>query len=200
MKNIIDLVLWSGGLDSTVLLYELLSKTQRPIHAHFVYLKTTEKRYDAENKAVDSLLPLLQKIRPFEFSYSIIDYSTRKFVVMDVFNYLLMAHNIGCGLNYKKVRACFAWIYGGNSSYVGERDLAYRIRDLWSVYSRGTPLLNKLYTPYIGVSKQEIFNKCPDNIRQLSWSCRQPIKTENGFVRCNKCFTCKELNQLKGEL
>jgi len=63
-------ILWSGGIDSTSVLKQYLEKTNFEIVAiHVNYsVPNMDNRDKFENKAIERLLPELQKIRPFEFS------------------------------------------------------------------------------------------------------------------------------------
>ena len=40
---------------------------------------------------------------------------------------------------------------------------------------------------------KEIFDTLPEDLRNLTWSCRTPIYNNGIPIKCNKCPTCKEL-------
>lgn len=66
------LCLWSGGIDSTAMLYKLLTDKkyeQYSIHAHFIVNINKENRHEAELDAVNGCLGWLKEnCRPFEYT------------------------------------------------------------------------------------------------------------------------------------
>lgn len=66
-----QMVLWSGGVESTSLLKQLLTDTDDQIFAHYIKLHNPEwVRTEYEQKAIQDLSPLLTAIRPFHYSES----------------------------------------------------------------------------------------------------------------------------------
>jgi 7-cyano-7-deazaguanine synthase in queuosine biosynthesis len=71
------MILWSGGVDSTATLKMYLEKTDYQIYALKINYKTTgtvtSSRIKKEVKAINTLLPILQNIRPFNFSEVVVN-------------------------------------------------------------------------------------------------------------------------------
>lgn len=64
------LLMWSGGVESTSLLKNLLTETQDEIFAHHIRMTNPEGRKDIELHAISVLYPKLAAIRPFSLSYT----------------------------------------------------------------------------------------------------------------------------------
>ena len=63
-------VLWSGGVDSTAALYDVLKNHRDIVFAHHIHFKNRERRWEADKDAVDKMLHWLRKyVRDFEYSY-----------------------------------------------------------------------------------------------------------------------------------
>ena len=201
-EKVVDLIMWSGGLDSTFLLYKKLMDNKKSsifTHAHFVELRTNVGRFKAEKYAVDSMKPYFQRYPLFDFSSSIIDYQNLLIIRPDVIPLLFMASLVGRGIRAEQVRVYFGWIDNESTeqNYKGENPLAYKIRDLWSIHSRQTILYHELFAPLLDlkIDKGYIIKECPDELINLTWSCRTPKL--DGYTPCGKCITCKELNEAK---
>jgi 7-cyano-7-deazaguanine synthase in queuosine biosynthesis len=61
------------------------------------------------------------------------------------------------------------------------------------------PNVEKIY-PVGHLSKKEIYNILPQELRDMTWSCRTPTYTDDKtFKECKKCKTCLELNEIKNQ-
>jgi 7-cyano-7-deazaguanine synthase in queuosine biosynthesis len=59
------------------------------------------------------------------------------------------------------------------------------------------PNIKKIY-PVGHLTKHEIYNILPEELRNMTWSCRTPIYIdENTIQECGKCKTCLELETIK---
>ena len=77
-------VLWSGGVDSTAALYDVLKNHRDIVFAHHIHFKNRERRWEAEKDAVDKVLPWLRKnVRDFEYSESTLEMDL-KFIGWDI--------------------------------------------------------------------------------------------------------------------
>ena len=71
-KNEKAIVMYSGGMDSVSLLWNLLEHTEQDIHVHSIHIDNSEGRCKAETEAIlDSINYMKQNQRPFEFSSSV---------------------------------------------------------------------------------------------------------------------------------
>ena len=50
------------------------------------------------------------------------------------------------------------------------------------------------------MTKKEIFETLPEDLRKLTWSCRTPIYKEEDIKMCKKCKTCLEILQINKEI
>jgi 7-cyano-7-deazaguanine synthase in queuosine biosynthesis len=57
----------------------------------------------------------------------------------------------------------------------------------------------KIY-PVMDMTKSDIYEMLPVELREMSWSCRRPIYKDNTAISCNQCPTCKELEQINDRL
>ena len=51
------------------------------------------------------------------------------------------------------------------------------------------------FYPLIHMKKFEVWNMMPQDLRQLTWSCRTPIYEFGEIKQCNSCKTCIELKE-----
>jgi hypothetical protein len=56
-----------------------------------------------------------------------------------------------------------------------------------------TPV-EKIY-PVLDMTKREIYDSLPESLRNMFWSCRQPIYSEKNIAPCLKCDTCVKLRE-----
>src|SRR5512137_2819925 len=63
----IKVVMFSGGFDSTALLFKMVHEPG-DLHVHHIRLINREQRHKAEDKAVSKLIKEARKIKPFAFS------------------------------------------------------------------------------------------------------------------------------------
>ena len=64
------IVSWSGGIDSTYVLYHLLKDKDYEVHAHHVKLLNRGSMMGKQLQAIKILEPMLQKVRPFKYTES----------------------------------------------------------------------------------------------------------------------------------
>jgi len=195
--------MYSGGLDSVGNLHRLLSdeefKDDR-VHVHHLSLKNKENRAPAEYQAVKKTLDYFvshEGYRPFEFTHSSHDYSFMKnYIVFDTFWYAFMAANImtanprikqvAVGRTRSDVESANSMTHAHRGHEIFHATLPLEIR-----YER-----NYIY-PVAHLSKQEIWDMLPSELRELSWSCRKPVYKENTPHPCGVCKTCKAVKALK---
>lgn len=198
------LLMFSGGLDSTGALWNLLQDSKHRIHLHHLHLFNQERRAKAENIAVKNILSYLSKkyntIKYSESyhqypSYLHIDNNTKvtyqNFMFdSDIYNFIA-ATICFCLPDIKKV--AIGRTKSDHNSDVIER--AVRGNKLLEIFA---PNIEKIY-PVEHLTKCEIYNILPKELRDMTWSCRTPVYNikENIFKECKKCKTCLELNEIK---
>lgn len=186
------IVLWSGGLDSTLCAYKALRETEFDVHLHHIRLINHSGRNSGECHAVRQILPMLMAIRPFSYTESTLDFSC--------------LHPSGCDEDVctfvaAKLVESEAPRYGSVVVWEGSN------ADDWN-----SPFLRLRYSkrghqqkfwrhlcwrfdtvpldyPIGEMTKQEVWDGLPDEIRKLTWSCRKPV---DGLHPCGECVVCKE--------
>jgi 7-cyano-7-deazaguanine synthase in queuosine biosynthesis len=173
------LAMYSGGLDSLGMLYELLTGsdyTNYHIHVHHVHNINIEDRHKAEALAVQLALTELKDLG-FVFSYSESQISSPMYG-----NYFLLNKDI--------VKIAFGMNKQDKNHFIEER------------IKRGSKILSaftevkKIY-PVLGLSKEEIFDSLPLSLKDKFWSCRHPTYTETNINSCGVCTTCTSLKETK---
>ena len=193
------LAFYSGGLDSTGMLYKLFSEAQyreHELHIHFIELRNRENRWKAEKAAVENCLRWLSenyKDRSYTFTSNILDFSFLKRVTP---------------LDYHSVAFVTAQIISENPNYdyvaIGmNKTDKIRLGNFPRVPSIVRCVLGnsarfptKIY-PVIDLYKDEIWDVLPVDLREKTWSCREPLYNMDKAQSCGKCYTCLDLPQRK---
>ena len=201
------LVMFSGGLDSLGALYKILTLpkyAEYAVHCHHISYINTYNRTLVEGQAVNSIYGYLKEngYRNFTTSESSVQIPTinSKGLVDVLFYYFLAGHFCDSAPTIEKV------VIGLTKTDLlrpdavdhelqnGQVSTEFKYRS-FSIFKSFASLRNDF--PVINLTKEEIWNMLPDNLRRLSWSCRTP-KFVNGLaIRCNNCPSCEELQFIK---
>jgi len=185
------LLMFSGGLDSTGVFWKLIQEKEE-LHVHHLYLSNKENRAEAEAVAVKNVVDYMKKIRKFSYTESYHEYPSYNGNFMwdsDIYNFVagticLSARNI------KEVAI------GKTKSDSGFERRAERGNKILNILA---PNVKKIY-PVGEMTKKEIYEMLPEDLRLLTWSCRRPIYKNDNIEMCKKCKTCFEiLNMNKGK-
>jgi 7-cyano-7-deazaguanine synthase in queuosine biosynthesis len=181
------LIMFSGGLDSTGVVWKLIN-TDKKLHIHHLHLNNKENRAKAEDKAVKEIIKYIKKIRDIEYSESHYEYpSYNGNFIWDSDLYNFIAGTI-C-LSIKEIEEV---AIGRTKSDEGSRIDQRAERGTKIFESFGTSA-KKVY-PLKHMTKKEIFEMLPVDLRSLTWSCRTPIYLPDGDIkRCRRCKACSEL-------
>lgn len=178
------LLMFSGGLDSTGVFWKLINEKEE-IHVHHLYLSNRENRAEAESIAVDGIVRYMKKIREFSYTESYHEYPSYNGNFMwdsDIYNFVAGTICIAAK-SIKEVAI------GRTKSDTGFEQRAQRGTKILNILS---PSVKKIY-PVGEMSKKEIYDMLPEDLKQLTWSCRTPIYRENNIEMCKKCKTCLEI-------
>lgn len=193
-EKIYSLVLVSGGLDSVALLANMLQHTKHRVHAHFVEIVNHEKRAVAEKAAVQKCVNyMMRHYRPFEYSSSVYEMmlGEPKWVGPDISAVMFMA-----GRLCKSLGNNMDMIWTGHL-----RAPTYEYIDAGSVLSAAfSSLLKKplWITPMQNFLKYDVLQSIPEDLADLTWSCRNPVYDEQGNPsKCGKCHACGASLRLK---
>lgn len=200
------LLMFSGGLDSTGALWELLQNQENKIHIHHLYLLNKEKRAEAEQLSVKNILSYLStKQYKFKYSESYHEYPYYSYINTikhnsitinqnfmfdsDIYNFIAGA----ICLSLPKIQTVAIGRTKSDSGLeIDQRSI--RGNKLLELFA---PNIKKIY-PVGHLTKAEVYNTIPEELRNMTWSCRTPIYIANNIVKeCGQCKTCKELIEIK---
>ena len=186
------LAMYSGGLDSLGMIYKLLTETEYKnysIHIHHVHNRNVENRDRAEAIAVKMATKELKQLG-FKFKYSESEISTQPFGRNFLFDTDTMNFFAGyvCSVNpdIKKV----ALGMQANDANQQLEDRRVRAGKILSAFTDAEKIF-----PVMDMTKREIYDMLPESLRNLFWSCRHPIYSENNIAPCGKCDTCVKLRE-----
>lgn len=186
-------VMISGGLDSTALLANVLRHTDHDVHAHHIEIVNFEKRATAESQAMkDCLAYMKEHYRPFEVSYS---------------RYEMLAGNHADGPDVSLVMFMAA---RAMMSLGGVHDIVWTGQLRSPIYAEinAGAIFAACYSfarmkpvnlmPLINFNKFNIYASIPQELADMTWSCRQPRydEYENAY-RCGECHACSATSRAR---
>ena len=203
------LCLYSGGLDSAGALWKIIndeSYSNYQVLIHHVHIVNATGRYYAEKQAVEQTIPLFRKYTHHQLYYSstIMDFNflaPRVPIDADVYGFVA-ANLLNIDLSIEAIvigRTLDDKNSGGDSNIqivdCVEQEL------LLNNVGRQNYSSAKCLTPVVDLTKQQIWEMLPDDIRNSTWSCRRPhYKTfPDGkvlSVPCANCHACNARTQL----
>lgn len=198
------LVMLSGGLDSTAVLYRLLAHGSDALHVHHVRLANRDGRARAEQDAVEAIVAWCRaRLRPFRYSETALDFTQLEAIPIDWMVVAFVACQVaidtpGCkriavgtlaaDLDEMRRRVSESQRRVFDAMYA-----CYRARKL------GEPDLEWIYPVYT-LSKAEVAASLPPELRALAWSCRRPVTTAQGYRTCGACKPCRKRAEVAAQL
>ena len=186
--------MFSGGLDSTGALWKLLNESTERILVHHMNLKNAERRARAESIAVTNLVQRLRQIRNFGYTESTHEYTTYNNTMIfdnDLANFI-------AGTICQSLPTIQKVALGMTASDTGDavNERAERGKKILSAFTNA----QKIY-PVQDLTKIQIYNLLPQDVRDMTWSCRTPIYNTDGVPSvCNQCKACIEMKSIKTTL
>lgn len=191
------LLMYSGGLDSLGALWLLLNEGVS-VHVHHVTLMTVERRWEAEQAAVELTCKWLLK-NGFSFTRDGSAFKTNAY--REGFLYDSDVTNlIGAGIASLSRGAVTQIAVGMTKSddVPAVTKATERGRRVYSLFTS----VPKVY-PVKHLTKQQIWDMLPAELRSLSWSCRTPIvstyQDSTTHTACGVCKTCQELAAIRSK-
>ena len=192
------MILWSGGVDSTAVLKLYLEKTKLEVIAvHFnqIYYNNLSRNKN-EQKAIDTIEPELQKIRPFLLINVRIKYDS-DLLCRD----MVLVPSLAIPLAYTHDCQKLILGYVSDSREHGTQMHHIQINNsLLNTISRQFYKSNRWdWIPRFDKPQKNIFNSKEvyiDAIAELfdkTWFCRRPDLVQPGEIGCGKCHTCKHV-------
>jgi hypothetical protein len=197
------LCMFSGGLDSLGVLYLLLTDQRyadHRIHVHHMVLKNIENRALAEKQACSNIVSYFRDrdYREFDYSESLFDYSFMdRFFMFDSTVYGFM------GANMMINDPTIVMLASGRSKddIVADESDYSRINQGLDVYHAVLPQAVKYQRPYIlpvaHLTRQQIYEMLPVDLRLLAWSCRTPRYEGDVIHECGQCVSCKSMRKVR---
>jgi len=194
-RNPLLLNMFSGGLDSTLLLYKLLTEDQYKdydIHNHHIHFKNKENRDTVETVAVQNIIDEIEKLGlgKLSISYTTLEHNDCLMHDYDFINFL--AGNIAERNNRIETIAIGISRTTYNTPIFESGNKIFDICTKRRIESQTK--VKKIY-PLISMSKRERWESLPASLRELTWSCRKPIYKDDIAYICNKCHTCQQLKK-----
>lgn len=194
------IVMYSGGMDSVSLLWNLLEHTEQDIHVHSIHIDNSEGRVKAEAKAIENTINYMRKNqRPFEFSSSVYSWKAKypggKDMVLALFQAMRVASGLGKTFNivytgdYNIFRDEGAEAQGVLNALCTTR----RVKPIW--------LAPFEHMTYNSVERSKgIYLSMPEELREMYWSCRHPTDALDGFIVCGNCHACDRQKAMQESL
>jgi 7-cyano-7-deazaguanine synthase in queuosine biosynthesis len=198
------LVMFSGGLDSTAALYRLLAAGEDELHVHHVHLLNRDGRARAEGDAVDAVLAWCRAhCRPFAYSESMLDFRALRAIPID---YLAVAY-AACqvAIDVPRCNRIAVGILAADLDEVKRKVSEKQRRVFEAMYAcyrerkLGEPVIEWLY-PVYELSKAQVAQSLPAELRAAAWSCRRPVQTEGGYRICGECKPCRKRAEVSAQL
>ncbi len=199
-KNESAIVMYSGGMDSVSLLWNLLEHTEQEIHVHSIHIDNSEGRVKAEAEAVRETINYMKKHqRPFEFSSSVysmkMKYPGGKDMTLALFQAMRAASGLGKSFNV---------VYTGDYNIGREEGAeAQGVLNALCTTRRAKPiwLAPFEHMTYNSVERSKgIYLSMPEDLREMYWSCRHPTELLSGFVVCGECHACERQEAMRKDL
>lgn len=194
------LAMLSGGLDSTAMLWKLLTESDVALRVHHICLVNREGRAEAEQAAVGRIVAYCRgHCRKFQYSESGLDFSELEAIPID---YLSVAY-VACQVAID-TPGCTRIAVGTLASDTDEVNRSARQRrvfdTLYECYRArklGEPDVRWIY-PVHGATKTQLAAHLPPALFDLTWSCRTPVRTPTGFRACGSCKACRAREGVAG--
>ncbi len=187
------LAMLSGGLDSTAMLWKLLTGTGEPLRVHHIRMDNREGRADAEQAAVERIVAYCRAhCRPFRYTESGLELTQLEAIPID---YMAIAY-VACQVAID-TPGCNRIAVGTLARDTDEANRSARQRRIFDVMYEcyrarklGEPEVIWIY-PVHALSKTEVAALLPPALREITWSCRTPVRTASGFRPCGRCKACR---------
>ena len=200
------LLMFSGGIDSTYLLYHYLRDTSHPVHAHHVSIRYPHlQRWRAEDPASEKIVGWCKEnVRDFEYSSSRFDLDFTR-VGWDSDLQLLVASTVALNLGPGRITVALGWSTEDlQRPQVRDRQDRDVTTDLWHALRKslvGTDLNEEIAMPIVerGLSKADVIADLPTELLGLTWSCRRPKFVDDIPRPCRACHACRQRLMAMGE-
>lgn len=203
------LCMFSGGVDSTGVLHELLHNDKYQgfsLIVHHIHIWNRENRAMAELAAVQQILNFYKKEAKKQFLFTQNTFDTRGFAPLKS-NRFPMDMDV-CAFVASQICAARPDIQhvamGRTKTDVesGGENFRLRMQRAQAIFKSGLSLEQhkpaEYAFPVVDYTKEEIWNFLPDQVRQATWWCRRPVYQDKIAKPCGQCNTCNEMATIRG--
>lgn len=184
------LVMWSGGIDSTLVLYEAL-KQGRHVRAHHIHLASLQGRAAVEERAVAQIVRWLDAQNlpgTLELTRSTTDFGDLR-RVLDV---KVWSWWIGVILAYERdIRQVATTQHQDSFRNASYRRRSMQVRKEMPALAGRRGQSVKWLSPLADMTKAEIVEATPGGLLELCWWCRTP---DPAGRPCHECHTCRQVD------
>jgi 7-cyano-7-deazaguanine synthase in queuosine biosynthesis len=186
------LVMFSGGLDSTAMLVQLLTGTRDELRVHHIRMANREGREGAEQQAVESIVAYCRRhYRPFRYSESGLDFRSLEAIPIDYLSIAYVACQVaidtpGCNRIAVATLARDTDIVNRSARQRRVFDAMY---ECYRARKLGEPSVEWI-APVYEMSKAGVAASLPAELAALTWSCRRPVAAGGGWRACGACKAC----------
>lgn len=177
-------VLWSGGVDSTRLIWELLTLGHE-VHAGYIKILNNEQQSIRELAAMESMAPFFTEAYNFKFlgvlTEMLICNATDNSILPQFPMFLTCVYHLKNG--YDKIAM----------GYVMNDDAISFLDDITNCYNSYRPLVDhlpELIFPLIKKRKATVYDTLPEKLKPLVVWCENPSETVSV---CGTCCSCKRM-------
>ncbi len=189
---------WSGGYDSTYLLWKSLEEKENLL-VHHCKLKSNQFREKAETDAIEKMRKWFKK-NGYKFKYIETEFSFF-YPGMRIYDFAVLAFLSAMIIDSKAGEDINKILLPVNSRDIRTgyfEPYFYEYYKTGGIYPKGEKRKITIEKPLIKKDKSEY--NTPEDLKKLCWSCTTPIYKDNKILECKKCTNCvknKEYNLLK---
>jgi 7-cyano-7-deazaguanine synthase in queuosine biosynthesis len=194
------LAMFSGGLDSTAMLVQLLTETDEPLRVHHIHMQNAEGRSGAEQEATEAIVAFCRaRYRPFRYSESGLDFRGLEAIPIDYISIAFVACQVAID-----TPGCRRIAVGSLARDTDIENRSARQRQVFdTMYAcyrarkLGEPSVEWVY-PVYRRGKDELAASLPRELLELTWSCRRPVREGSRYRPCGACKACLARSTIRG--
>src|SRR5438445_3449179 len=184
--------MFSGGLDSTAMLVQLLEESADELRVHHIRMANRESRADAEQAAVERITAWCgERHRPFRYSESGLDFSALEAIPIDYLSIAFVACQVA--IDTPRCDRIAVAALARDTDIENRSARQRRVFDtLYACYRArklGEPEVQWIYPVYHS-TKRELAATSPRELVELTWSCRRPVREAEHWRPCGACKAC----------
>ena len=192
--------MFSGGLDSTAMLVQLLGESREPLRVHHIHMQNAEGRAGAEQAATDAIVAWCRaRYRPFQYSQSGLDFRGLEAIPIDYISIAFVACQVA--IDTPGCRRIAVGSLARDTDIENRSARQRRVFDeMYACYRArklGEPSVEWVY-PVYRRSKQDLAAGLPRELVELTWSCRRPLAEGSRYRPCGACKACLARTTIRG--